>query len=230
MELADVKDSKSFGLITRAGSTPAAGTKKSRSSERDFFIQAAGLIYVNSAEFRIQIFTYSGVWVIIKKTQEEKYMEMRRKDREIKDVNQIYDILQRCDTINLGMNGVVSPYVIPMTFAYAMQEGKIVIYFHSAPDGRKWEILNHDPNVCVEAHLYYKTVRTEDGGITAKYESVIGTGKAELVEKREEKVAALKLMLEHYKHSGFPAESCKGLPMCTVFKVVLTEVSGKHNL
>ena len=37
-------------------------------------------------------------------------------------------------------------------------------------------------------------------------------------------------MLEHYKHSGFPAESCKGLPDCAVFKVVLTEVSGKHNL
>ena len=28
MELADVTDSKSVGLITRAGSTPATGTKK----------------------------------------------------------------------------------------------------------------------------------------------------------------------------------------------------------
>ncbi len=30
MELADVMDSKSIGLITRAGSTPAAGTNKKR--------------------------------------------------------------------------------------------------------------------------------------------------------------------------------------------------------
>ena len=30
MELADVTDSKSVGLITRAGSTPAAGTRKGR--------------------------------------------------------------------------------------------------------------------------------------------------------------------------------------------------------
>ena len=156
-------------------------------------------------------------------------MEMRRKDREITDLNQIYDILCRCDTINLGMNGGTAPYVIPMTFACSIEDGQITVYFHSALGGRKWEILNHDPNVCVEAHLYYKTVEAK-GGITAKYESVIGTGIAEKLEAKEQKVEAFKYMLEHYKHSGFPAESCKGLPDCAVFKVVLTEVSGKHNL
>ena len=156
-------------------------------------------------------------------------MEMRRKDREITDLNQIYDILCRCDTINLGMNGGTAPYVIPMTFACSIEDGQITVYFHSALGGRKWEILNHDPNVCVEANLYYKTVE-EKGGITAKYEGVIGTGIAEKLEAKEQKVEAFKYMLEHYKHSGFPAESCKGLPDCAVFKVVLTEVSGKHNL
>lgn len=155
---------------------------------------------------------------------------MRRKDREVTDLEQIYDILQRCDTINLGMNGGTAPYVIPMTFGCELKDGQIAVYFHSALDGRKWEILNRDPNVCVEAHLYYKVVRTEGGGITAKYESVIGTGKVEKIEEKEGKVAAFKLMLDHYKDSGFPAESCKGMPDCAVFKVVLTEVSGKHNL
>lgn len=156
-------------------------------------------------------------------------MEMRRKDREITDLNLIYDILNRCDTMSLGMNGGSAPYVIPMTFACSLDNGKITVFFHSALGGRKWEILSRDPNVCVEAHLYYKTVK-ENGGITAKYESVIGNGKAELIEDKDEKVAAFKLMLDHYKESGFPAESCKGLPNSAVFKVVLTEVSGKHNM
>lgn len=154
---------------------------------------------------------------------------MRRKDREITDLNTIYDILERCDTINLGMNGGVAPYVIPMTFACELEDGKIVIYFHSALGGRKWDILNSDPNVCVEAHLYYKTEEVI-GGITARYESVIGTGVAQKVETNEEKVYAFKKMLDHYKHSGFPAESCDGLPHCAVFKVELTEVCGKRNI
>ena len=95
-------------------------------------------------------------------------MEMRRKDREVTGLEQIYDILRRCDTIVLGMNGGTAPYIIPMTFACAIENEKIVVYFHSAMGGRKWEILHRDPNVCVEAHLYYKTVQTEGGGITAK--------------------------------------------------------------
>ena len=156
-------------------------------------------------------------------------MEMRRKDRAVTDPEQIYDILRRCDTITLGMNGENEPYVIPMTFACSLEEGQITVYFHSAMGGRKWEILNRDPRVCVEAHLYYKTVQT-GGGVTAKYESVIGTGLAEKVEEQAEKIAVFKLMLGQYAQSGFPVESCKGLPKCEVFKVVLREVSGKRNL
>lgn len=156
-------------------------------------------------------------------------MEMRRKDREVVSIEKIYDILERCDTISLGMNGGEAPYIIPMTFGCTLENGQITVYFHSAMGGRKWEILNRDPHVCVEAHLYYKTVQTEKS-VTALYESVIGTGVAEMIEDRDEKVAAFKIMLDHYKQSGFPASSCKGLSAAGVFKVILTEISGKHNI
>lgn len=156
-------------------------------------------------------------------------MEMRRKDRQVVPVEQIYDILTRCDTINLGLNGGEAPYIIPMTFGCELKDDVITVYFHSAKGGRKWDILNKDPRVCVEAHLYYKTVQTNTG-VTALYESVIGTGVAVKIEEKSEKVAAFKIMLDHYKQSGFPASSCKGLTDSEVFKVVLTEVCGKHNL
>ena len=178
---------------------------------------------------------------------------MRRNDREVTDIKQIYDILTRCDTIALGMNGGDAPYIIPMTFACALEGAagndlgapannlgaagndlgaaapKIAIYFHSAKGGRKWDILNQNPNVCVEGHIYYKVVQ-EGNSVTAKYESVIGTGKAQMVTDHQEKVDAFKQMFAQYKQSGFPAESCKGLQNCEVFKVILDEVSGKHNL
>ena len=159
-------------------------------------------------------------------------MEMRRKDREVRDLQQIYDILRRCDTITLGMNGGIAPYVIPLTFACSMEEGKIAVYFHSAKGGRKWEILHRDPHVSVEAHLYYKVVSEVNekfGSVTAKYESVTGTGIAALVEDHGEKVAAFRLMMGQYQQSGFPVESCQGMQNCEVFKVVLTEVCGKRN-
>ena len=155
---------------------------------------------------------------------------MRRDERAVTDIQAIYDILSRCDTIRVGINDENAPYVIPMTFGAELIDGKLVVYFHSASAGRKWELLQKEPRVCVEADLYYKVAKRENGDITAIYESVIGTGVAEHVTEQSQKVAALKVMLEHYKESGFPVTSCKGLPKVEVFRVVLDEVCGKHNL
>lgn len=155
--------------------------------------------------------------------------EMRRDDREVTNLTEIYDILDRCDTIRVAMHGGEYPYVIPMTFGCELKDGSIIVYFHSAGAGRKWDILTKDPRVCVEADKYYQVKRTDDGEITAVYESVIGTGEAELLTEQADKVAALKVMLAKYKESGFPVTSCHGLPRVEVFRIVLNEVTGKRN-
>ena len=155
---------------------------------------------------------------------------MRRDDREVTSVEGIFDILSRCDTMHLAMNDEGSPYVIPMTFGCEMENGSIVVYFHSAAAGHKYELLAKDPRVTVEASLYYQVKRTDDGAVTARYESVIGRGTAELLTEQADKVAALKCMLAHYKESGFPVTSCKGLAQVAAFRVRLDTVTGKHNL
>lgn len=155
---------------------------------------------------------------------------MRRDEREVRSIEEIYDILQRCDACRLGFNTGGAPYVVPMTFGCTLEDGVITVYFHSAQAGRKREILSKDARVCFEADLYYRVKHTESGGITACYESVIGSGVAQLLEDKTDRIDALKIMLAHYKESGFPASSCKGLNNCDIFKLVLTEVSGKRNL
>lgn len=161
---------------------------------------------------------------------------MRRTDREVQDLQEIFAMLEKCTTISLGMNDQEYPYVIPMTFGCALEDTSpegpknIVIYFHSAQAGHKWELLEKDNNVCIEAHMYYRTEEVPGGAITAKYESVIGFGKAERLTDPKAKIAGIKTILEHYNHSGFPATSCKGMSKCEVFRVVLENVTGKHNL
>lgn len=152
---------------------------------------------------------------------------MRRDGRAVTDLNEIYDILQRCDTIRIAMNDCDYPYVIPMTFGCEIIDGKIVIYFHSACEGKKCELLNKDSHICVEADLYYQVKKCDNGDITAVYESVIGTGIAEKLTEQADRVSALKVMLAHYKESGFPVTSCKGLANVEVFRIVLDNVSGK---
>ena len=154
---------------------------------------------------------------------------MRRTDREVKTVDGIYDILSRCKIIRIAMNDDVQPYVVPMNFGLERDGDKIIIYFHSAVEGHKIELLRKDNRVAIEADLYYKVEETE-GGITQRYESVMGTGRAEKLTETADKVHGFKVMLGQYSKEEHPIEECKGLSRCDVYRVVLDTVTGKHNL
>lgn len=41
---------------------------------------------------------------------------MRRKEREVTNLKDIVDILTRCDTIRIGMQGEIHHYVVPVSF------------------------------------------------------------------------------------------------------------------
>lgn len=154
---------------------------------------------------------------------------MKENNQIITDVQEIFRMLENCTTINVGINADEYPYVVPMTFGCAVEDEKLVVYFHCAGQGKKWELLHRDPHVCVEAHIYERVASEEPGKITAFYDSVIGYGKACLIEDRFEKVDAIKLMLAHYDSSGFPATSCNGLKRVEVYRIVLDNVTGKRS-
>lgn len=154
---------------------------------------------------------------------------MKESKREITDLQEIFGILEHCTSISLGMNTEDFPYIIPMTFGCRLEEDKIVVYFHCAGHGRKWELLHRDARVCVEGHVYERVVMTGTNSITADYESVIGFGTAELILEKAAKIDAIKVMLAHYNSSGFPATSCEGLQRVEVYRVVLDRVTGKRS-
>ena len=154
---------------------------------------------------------------------------MRIKNREVTDKNEIFDILSRCDTVRIGIQGEKFPYVIPVTPAVEMADGKAVVYFHCAREGRKLDLLRANPHVCVEGDIFVKIEPTARG-ITTRYESVIGFGKCEFLEDEGEILRALRLLVGQYGYAGFPLESCKSLPHLLVAKIVLDEITGKRNL
>ncbi len=154
---------------------------------------------------------------------------MRRKDRQVTSADEIYGILSRCRIIHIAINDTPSPYIVPMNFGLERDGEKIIIYFHSALTGKKTELLRKDSRVSVEAELWYSIEETENG-ITQRYESVMGRGNAERLEKTEDKVHGLKVMLSQYRKEEHPADKCRGLSLCDVYRVVLDEVTGKHNL
>jgi Predicted flavin-nucleotide-binding protein len=153
---------------------------------------------------------------------------MKRKDREITNLNEITDILSRCDVVRLGFNGSEYPYVVPLSFGYDVADDKITLYFHGAKIGLKQELIAADSRVCAEADIFGGYTENKYG-VTTGYESVIGFGNAEYI-YGEEAVKGLQLILEHCGYGSYNLAECGSLDGTLVFKVKLDSVTGKRNV
>lgn len=152
-------------------------------------------------------------------------MYMRKKEREITNFEEIIDILTRADTLRLGINGDPYPYVVPLSFGYEANNGKITVYVHGAADGFKHELLAKDNRVCVETDIFHRYTQTEHS-ITTEYESVIGFGKAETV-TRDEAVKGMDLLLAHCGFDGYKYDKTV-LSAVKIIRIELFEITGKR--
>ena len=109
---------------------------------------------------------------------------MRKKERQIKDQKVIADILKKATVGRLAMVDGDMPYVVPLNFGYKEN----TVYFHSALEGRKIDIIKKNPQVCFEVDEMIKLKKASlacDWG--AQYRSIIAEGKAEILESVEKK-------------------------------------------
>ena len=75
---------------------------------------------------------------------------MRRADREVTDVDGMIDIIDHCKVCHIAMMDGKWPYIVAMNFAYSYENGQLVIYLHSAKEGKKLDLLRKDDHVCFE--------------------------------------------------------------------------------
>lgn len=150
---------------------------------------------------------------------------MRLKEREITNFNEIADVFNRAETIRLGLHGDVYPYVVPLSFGFEAENGKITVYVHGAAEGFKHELLAKNNCVCVETDIFHRYTQTEHS-ITTEYESVIGFGKAETV-TGEDAAKGMDLLLAHCGFKGYEYDKT-ALKYVRIIKIELNEVTGKR--
>lgn len=125
---------------------------------------------------------------------------MRRKDREITDKNEIYEIMKNCDVCNVAFFQEDYPYVIPLNFGVTIENETFKLYFHAAKEGTKLELLKKNNHVAFSMDYGHKLVMGENGTCTMEYDSVCGNGEMRFLSS-EEKVNALNRIMEQY-HAG----------------------------
>lgn len=138
---------------------------------------------------------------------------MRRKDREVTDIDEIRKILDEFKVCRLGLVEDGKPYIVPMNMAYDlvpvdMENGlscnKLSIYFHCAKEGRKIDIIRQNPEVGFEMDREIGLVKGNTPcQYSYRYVSMIGTGTATIVEDVQEKAWALKKIMKHQTGKEF---------------------------
>lgn len=153
---------------------------------------------------------------------------MRRSDREITDREELIEIIKACDVCRLAMNDGDYPYILPLNFGMEDQDGTLTLFFHGAKEGRKYEILARDHRAAFEADCAHNLILDEEkGACTMEYESVIGCGTVTMVEDREEKLHALRLIMSHYGREAFAFRE-EVADRTAVFKLTVLRMTGKR--
>lgn len=131
--------------------------------------------------------------------------DMRRKDREITESNDILKIVDEAKILHLGLFDVDYPYIVPLHYGYEYKDEQLIFYIHSAKEGHKIDLLKENPHVCLELNCDVDMISGGDIPCTygSEYSSVIARGNAELLEEPSEKIRGLKALMTNQTHQEF---------------------------
>ena len=150
---------------------------------------------------------------------------MRRKDKEITDINEIKRIIKKAICCRIGLVDNDKPYVVPVCFGYERN----ALYFHGALEGRKIELIKKNNKICFEIDTDVEVVKAEKSCNWAiKYKSVIGVGRAYILESDEEKSYGLRLITRHYTEGEFSFSKSE-LGSVLVVRVDIEGITGKKS-
>lgn len=171
---------------------------------------------------------------------------MRRKDRQM---NEDFG-KQVIDKARYGVVSMIDEDGIPHGLPLSIVRYGNNLYFHSAKDGKKVEILKNNPKVSIAfvGHVNIPENYTKDeldeivkdeskaaslvsNVFTTEFESAIVKGEAKPVEDEEEKIKAMKLICEKYtpdKMKYFDKAIKAGLNRTSVYRIEIEEITAKR--
>jgi len=153
---------------------------------------------------------------------------MTKRERQITDPERIIHILDTAKVLHLGLAVDNEPYVVPMNYGYTMEDGKLVIYLHSATRGRKLDMLRANPRVFFEIDCDRMPF---EGQIPCQYglvySSIMGRGTAQIVEDVEEKKQAMTILMKTQTGKDFSFED-RLVSIVAVIRIDVTEYTAKH--
>ena len=148
---------------------------------------------------------------------------MRKKEREITDPAELEQIIKQARVCRLGLVDGSEPYVVPVCFGHEDN----AFYFHCAPEGRKLELIRNNNRVCVEIDADVEITTAEKPcGWSTRYRSVIGVGRAHILEDEADKIHGLTVLMRQFGKKG-SAMAFDKADRTTVVRIDIENITGK---
>ena len=153
---------------------------------------------------------------------------MTKRERQITDEKQIRGILDTAKILHLGLAVDNEPYVVPMNYGYTMEDGKLVLYLHSAVRGKKLDMIRENPKVFFEMDC---DLVPFEGKVPCQYgiaySSLMGRGTARIIEDVEEKKKAMSILMKTQTEKDFLFED-RLVSIVAVIRIDVLEYTAKH--
>ena len=153
---------------------------------------------------------------------------MTKRERQVTDLQQIQEILDKAKVMHLGLCENNEPYVVPMNYGYTMEDGKLVIYLHSAVRGKKLDMIQANPKVFFAIdcdRMPFEGEKPCQYGLV--YSSVMGKGIATIVEDVEEKMKAMSILMKTQTGKDFTFDE-RLVSIVAVIRIDVEEYTAKH--
>lgn len=160
---------------------------------------------------------------------------MRIAKRQVNSKEALREILDACHVVRIGALDADGMFIVPTNFGYewsdAGQEPRLVLYVHSAREGRKAEAFAHGGRVAVEMDLDLG-IKPADAacGYSCRYRSLMGSGTVAALEDPAAKEHALSLIMAHLAPDAPRTFPPALIDRTAVFRIDLDELTGKENL
>jgi nitroimidazol reductase NimA-like FMN-containing flavoprotein (pyridoxamine 5'-phosphate oxidase superfamily) len=151
---------------------------------------------------------------------------MRKSRQEIKDQGVLEEILSNQVICRLAMVDGDRPYIIPVNYGY--HDG--FLYIHSAPEGKKIDLLCQNPELCFEVEDPVEITKGERAcDWSTRYRSVVGYGRVEILSDDAGKQQGLEVIMAQHGAPDLIEFDPGNIKRMVILKIRITSMSGKRS-
>jgi len=152
-------------------------------------------------------------------------ISVRRQDKAITELSNIEDILTSGNVCQLAVTADPAPYIVTLNYAYRDN----TLYFHSASEGRKIDLIRLSPTVGFSISIDMGVIKNQlPCDWSNRYRSVVGHGVVKFIDTLKEKRQVLDLIMSLYSEEQytFPENI---LQNTSVYSLEITDMTAKQS-